>query len=122
MMELKRLDGFGQVASADYLATDAEVDEALENAFEQASQGWGVRREVGVYLTLVRELRISLSLAGKADEALRKVKGLQLELGRTKKALGVCAEELDEHNDTLGRANRHIKTLEERVETLTDAE
>ena len=124
MIKLSELDGFKNLSSDDYIATHEELLETLTDAFEQASQGWGVRREVGVYLALVRELRLSLVLAAKADEALRKLKGLQMELGRVRKALdgakkaGLAAEAAArEHQERADALRAHYEAL-----GLTDAE
>ena len=66
------------------------IDEVLiflEHAFSQGSQSWGVKREVGMALTLAKELHDTLELAQTADESKRKAAGLQLENGRLRKKL-----------------------------------
>lgn len=86
MITIEDLDGLEQ-AKTEYFAAEGVVKSELVNAFEQGSQGWGVRRDVAVYLSLAVQLRAALKLANQADEALRKVAGLQMELGRVRKAL-----------------------------------
>jgi hypothetical protein len=84
-LTLQDLDGFKLVDETNVAPLDA-TQMALEHAFQQGSQGWGVSREVGVYLSLARDLKLALALANTADEAQRMLKGAQMELGRVKKA------------------------------------
>lgn len=84
MLTTKDLDGV-KLVNEEYIATIAEAQQMLETVFQQASQGWGVRREAGVILRLARDLRISLAISESADEAQRMLKGAQMELGRVKK-------------------------------------
>ncbi len=86
MLKLNDLDGFKRV-NITYLATNDEVTAALKDAFEQGSQGWGVRPEVAVFLSLANQLRVQITLADVADEAQRQLKGEQMGHGRTKKRL-----------------------------------
>ena len=83
----KALDGVKLVFGEDYFATPEEVENELERAYQQASQGWGVRREIGVYLALARDLKIATELAATADENQRMLKGAQMEGGRLKKKI-----------------------------------
>ena len=140
MLKLNDLDGF-KLVNINYLATNDEVTAALKDAFEQGSQGWGVRPEVAVFLSLVSQLRVQITLADVADEAQRQLKGEQMGHGRTKKqlveakqelveatseailaiddkdkALGACAEERDE----LAKANEILTTAKR--DSLTDPE
>ena len=85
MMKIEDLEGV-KLVNEEYLASEGEVRSVLENAFQQGSQGWGVRRDTGVILKLARDLKLALAMAQAADEATRKLKGLQLENGRLKKA------------------------------------
>jgi hypothetical protein len=89
MIDLTVLDGL-KLVREEYIANDLETAQFIEKAIQQGSQGWGVRREEGVVLRLAKELRVAQELAGSADEAQRKLKGTQLELGRVKKALSVA--------------------------------
>jgi len=93
-LTLKDLDGV-KLANEEYIATTPEVQDALERAFQQASQGWGVRREVGVFLALARDLKMAMHLAETADEAQRMLKGAQMETGRLKKKIEKLEAELD---------------------------
>lgn len=86
MLKLEDLDGL-KLVHLDYFATDADAELAVEQAITQGSQGWGVRREVGVILKLARDLKISLALAATADKSARMLKGAQLENGRLKKQI-----------------------------------
>ena len=86
MLKLNDLDGF-KLVNIDYLATNDEVVEALRNAFEQGSQGWGVTPEVAIFLSMANQLRVQITLADVADEAQRQLKGEQMGHGRTKKRL-----------------------------------
>lgn len=98
MLRIEDLEGLKIVDAANF-ASEIEVRDALENAYVQGSQGWGVRRDVAVILQLARNLRVQIELASTAEtlreEAVRagcayaelqnKLKGMQLELGRVKK-------------------------------------
>ena len=84
MISIEDLDGIKLVQLENFASNDETYSE-LERAIQQGSQGWGVRLEQGVILRLARELKIALSLAAQADDALRKLKGLQLENGRLRK-------------------------------------
>lgn len=77
-----------------------EVTAALDHAFAQGSQGWGVTREVGVYLTLARELHAALEIAETADENRRMLKGAQMENGRLKKKIEKIEAALAESDAT----------------------
>jgi hypothetical protein len=90
MLDPKMLDGL-KLVKEEYIATDSEVDLALEQAFTQGSQGWGVKRAEGVLLRLAQELKLSSALAATADEAGRMLKGAQLENGRLKKQAAIQA-------------------------------
>lgn len=76
-----------KLVDEEYFASTEEVQAELERAYQQGSQGWGVRREVGVYLTLARDLKLAYHLAEKATQGSNKLKGLQLENGRLKKKI-----------------------------------
>ncbi|KKM70678.1 hypothetical protein LCGC14_1438310 [marine sediment metagenome] len=84
MLKLSDLDGF-KLVNDEYLATNDQVTRALENAFEQGSQGWGVRPEVAIFLSLVSQLRVQITLADVARYAQNQLKGEQMAHGRTKK-------------------------------------
>jgi hypothetical protein len=94
-MKLKKTDLEGvKLANDEYFASPEEAADFLERGFQQASQGWGVRREVGVCLTLARDLLIAWELADTADEAQRMLKGAQMETGRLKKKIEKLEAEL----------------------------
>ena len=84
MISIEDLDGI-KLVQLENFASNEEACSEIERAIQQGSQGWGVRREQGVILRLSRELKIALTLAAQADDALRKLKGLQLENGRLRK-------------------------------------
>jgi len=88
MIKATALDGI-KLVDENYIATDGETEAALEQAFQQGSQGWGVRRDQGVLLRLARDLKIALALAQDTTETQNKLKGLQLENGRLKKKIVV---------------------------------
>lgn len=80
------LDGV-KLIQRDNLPQLHEIQAALEHTYQQASQGWGVTREVGVYAFLATELREALEVAATADENFRMLKGAQMEAGRLKKKI-----------------------------------
>lgn len=82
-----------------------EVTAALDHAFAQGSQGWGVTREIGVYLFLARELHWALEIAETADENRRMLKGAQLETGRLKKKIEQLTAEVEGLRDELADSN-----------------
>ena len=95
------LDGL-KLVEKDYFAQDEEVLNALESAYMQGSQGWGVTNEVRLILTLARDLKEALVLANVADENHRLLKGAQLALGREKKARELTKAALDSAMDKIG--------------------
>ncbi len=96
MLKLSDLDGLKLVQLTNF-ANVAEVDRALENAFTQGSQGWGVRPEVAIHLALAARLRDALVIAESLSEAHNQLKAKQMELGRVRKALEkAAAENFDE--------------------------
>ena len=124
MLKLNDLDGF-KLVNINYLATNDEVTAALKDAFEQGSQGWGVRPEVAVFLSLANQLRVQITLADVADEAQRQLKGEQMGHGRTKKRLDTMS---NVHTAALKSAESlgvQLLTLTKRleaVESLYDAQ
>lgn len=94
MLDKKILNGLKLVTNDEYFATDAEVEADLEVTFQQASQGWGVRRQQGVLLRMARDLKLALELAATAVDSTNKIKGLQLEGGRLKKQIAVLEGKL----------------------------
>jgi len=97
MIKATALDGI-KLVDENYIATDGEVEAALEQAFQQGSQGWGVRQDQGVLLRMARDLKLALGLAQDTTETTNKLKGLQLENGRLKKKITVM-EGLDAAKD-----------------------
>lgn len=85
MIKAADLDGVKLVFDEKYFATEEQVQLALEQAFTQGSQGWGVKREAAVLLVMARELRDSLELSTTAEENARLLKGAQMSGGRLKK-------------------------------------
>ena len=79
------LEGLRLVANPAYVASIAATRYALENAFTQSAQNWGVGDDVGVILRLASELDDALPLAAENDESARKLAGARMELGRVKK-------------------------------------
>ena len=94
MLTEKDLDGLKLVTDQSNIASTQDTQQALETAFQQGSQGWGVRREQSVILRLARDLKIALALAVQADENGRMLKGAQMELGRVKKQRDTSQEEV----------------------------
>jgi len=93
MIKIEDLDGL-KLVDENYLASTEVVQQTLENAFQQGSQGWGVRPEISVVLYLARQLADSMTLASTAEEAQRMLKGAQMSGGRLKKQI----ESLDKAN------------------------
>ena len=100
MLKPEDLDGL-KLVDPENLATEGQVRAALENAYVQGSQGWGVRGDVAVILQLARNLRCALHLAAETEsmsiklaEAQNKLKGVQLELGRVKKQRDALEEKV----------------------------
>ena len=94
MLKLNDLDGF-KLVNINYLATNDEVAAALEDAFTQGSQGWGVRPEVAVFLSLANQLRVQITLADVSQHAQNQLKGEQMAHGRTKKRLEASVQNTD---------------------------
>jgi hypothetical protein len=95
MLTLKDLEGIKLVSDETYIAPVSDAQTALERVFQQASQGWGIRREDGVLLRMASDIKIALALAESADENGRLLKGAQMELGRVKKQRDVIQADLD---------------------------
>lgn len=112
MLNSKTLDGV-KLVQEDYFATDAECDQYLESAYVQGSQGWGIRRDMGVTLRLARDLKIALELASKADEAQRTLKGLQLENGRLKKQAAVSSGIAVAYKESMSTINEQVAEIGE---------
>lgn len=87
MIRQEDLDGVKLVYDAEYIASDEITAQALEVAFSQASQGWGVSREHAVLLNVAQSLRESLKLSTTAEENARLLKGAQMSGGRLKKQI-----------------------------------
>lgn len=96
MLKIEDLEGIKLVHNEEYIATEAEAQQSLENVFQQASQSWGIRREEGVILKLARDLKIALALANVAEENGRMLKGAQMELGRVKKQRDAALAHVEE--------------------------
>ena len=77
-----------------------ETRAALDHAFSQGSQGWGVTREVGNYLNLAYALHEALEVSTTAEENHRMLKGAQLENGRLKKKIEKLTAQLAESDAT----------------------
>lgn len=87
MIDNKVLEGVKLVSDESYFATSREVDGFLEQAFTQASQGWGINLTTGVTIRLAKELLEAQEIATKAQDDHNKLKGLQLENGRLRKRI-----------------------------------
>ncbi len=85
------------------VASAAKTLDELERCFQQGSQGWGMRLSQSVILRLAQELRNALVIAETADKNHRTLKGLQLEIGRVKKALATASTSLSSER-TLSKA------------------
>lgn len=117
MLDGKMLDGVKLVSDENYFATNSEVEFMLETAFQQASQGWGVRQDQGVMLRLAKELKLSQGLQAKAQAGHDQLKGLQLENGRLKKKIRI----LEGQEAALVGANRTVGEQAAEIERLTEA-
>lgn len=116
-LTLQDLDGFKLVDETNVAPLEA-TQMALEHAFQQGSQGWGVSREVGIYLSLARDLKLSIALANTADEAQRMLKGAQMELGRVKKARKKDESIADELSAELVAERLLVTELKAQVDSL----
>lgn len=133
MLTIKDLEGVKLVSDEKYYATLQETQEVLEVCFQQASQGWGVRRHDGVILRLAADLKIALTLANAADDAQRMLKGSQMALGREKKIrenlqagneilqtqLKVLDDSLSKFKSENGDLNIRVLQLEAELKSLT---
>lgn len=102
-----------KLALDENFASPAEVVRAIEHAVQQGSQGWGVKPEVAVHLTLARALSKALDVAEDADKDHRTLKGLQLENGRLKKQLSNTEEALARQKGELMAYSIRVRELEE---------
>lgn len=125
-LTLKDLDGIKLISDPTYFMEPEVVRLELENAYMQGSQGWGVRREVGVYLALARDLKIAMELAATADNAQRMLKGAQLEGGRLRKRIKKLeAEAVDAEQRVLARVvevNELDAKYTKALDRITDVE
>ena len=122
-LTLADLDGIKLISDPTYFMETDVVRMELESAYMQGSQGWGVRREVGVYLALARDLKIAMELANTADQAQRMLKGAQLEGGRLRKRIKKLeAEAVDAEQRVLARVVEVNDLTKQRDETKERAE
>lgn len=68
------------------LVSETELSDFMEYLVQQSS-GWGLRQRDRVALTLARKAAEGVAAIAELDETKRKLKGLQLELGRVRKQL-----------------------------------
>lgn len=61
-----------------YVYLQDVIDEGIRSTF-------GMRTKDAIILRLANDLRVAIESAGKAEELERKIKGLQLQLGRLRK-------------------------------------
>jgi len=114
MINLEDLDGI-KLVKAEYLVEDVELQMALESAYAQGSQGWGVVKSTALLLTMARDLHAALKIALVADENFRLLKGAQMALGREKKAKDVLQEQLDMTTSELDSAVNRCTALEDEL-------
>ena len=88
-LKIEDVAGVKLVTDENNFASDGDVRNALEGAFVQGSQGWGVGASNAVLLSVARDMKEALMLANVADENHRLLKGAQMALGRAKKAAEV---------------------------------
>ena len=81
------LDGLKLLHSYDYIATIPETQQALEQAYVQGSQGWGVGQMQANLLRMAKELGRALIAEDKYDEAFKALKAEQMLRGRIQKQL-----------------------------------
>jgi hypothetical protein len=122
-LTLADVEGVKLVTDLNNFVSIPDARTALEIAFTQGSQGWGVRDDLATFNTLARELRAALALAEVADEAQRMNKGAQLALGKAKKRIEVLEAEAIaagiERAEMLAHAvaqERSIAVLKEQLE------
>jgi hypothetical protein len=131
MIELQDLEGIKLVTDRGYIASDQEVRQAVETAFQQGSQGWGVNQKDAVLLALAENLRDALLVSTEADDNFRLLKGCQMEGGRLKKRIAVLEgleavyqdslASLAEVGSDLARANDKIDSLSALNSNLEDS-
>ena len=134
MIELKDLDGLKLVRDEN-VANLRQTLAEIEHAITQGSQGWGVTEEHAVLLHVAGELRAALMDEKRAlpvqavlDDALRALKGKQLELGRANarhdRMVDVSkaqSEEIANLNAIVGVKDDKIRELEnERADFLRE--
>lgn len=93
-LKIEDLAGVKLVQDENFTVENLVLD-ALEEAFIQGSQGWGVTRDTGVLLTLARELHAARLQADTAEDNYRLLKGAQMALGRSKKRELVLQEAVE---------------------------
>ena len=86
------LDGLKLLHSDDYIATIPETQQALEQAYVQGSQGWGVGQMQANLLRMAKELGRALIAEDKYDEAFKALKAEQMTRGRIQKQLDAAVD------------------------------
>ncbi len=95
LIRLEDLDGLKLVQSENF-AMSLDVGRAVEFAIQQGSQGWGVKSEVAVLLSVALELRNALMQIERITPVANAAKGAQMELGRAKKKMAKLETQLNE--------------------------
>ena len=89
------LDGLKLLHSDDYIATIPETQQALEQAYVQGSQGWGVGQMQANLLRMAKELGRALVAEDKYDETYKALKAEQMTRGRLQKQLDATLAKVD---------------------------
>ena len=118
MLKIEDVNGVKLVTEVNNFASDGDVRNALEGAFVQGSQGWGVSGATAVLLSLARELKAALMLANVADENHRLLKGAQLALGRATKTGGISKAAVDSLTVTVDEQSSQIKSLQQSLDAV----
>ncbi len=117
MLQSNVLDAI-KLVEIENFANEIETEFAIEAAIQQGSQKWGVTRDVSVLLSITLQLRTALEEAATADRNARMLKGAQLELGRTKKALTTALDRIEAANSLYELAQEKIGSLQASVGDL----
>ena len=99
------------------LVNEREIEDFVEYLVQQAA-GWGLRQRDRVALTLARAAAEGKQAVLELDETQRKLKGLQLELGRNKSRIEKLLSEKAELEDLLNAAHEYESKLETELAEL----
>ena len=112
------LDGLKLLHSDDYIATIPETQQALEQAYVQGSQGWGVGQMQANLLRMAKELGRALVAEDKYDETYKALKAEQMTRGRIQKQLDAATAGIANLEVSLDIARKELATV---TKLATDA-